>query len=114
MTAGRVPFPADRWPGGLVLSAHARRVMAAREVEPEDLADALAAPDLTEPHEGRRRFIRGPLAVVVEESADGRRALVVTVLLRRRSTWTDSDARTRRAPLTPAADRRPATRTTDR
>ncbi len=88
---------ADRYPDGVALTHHARRVMAERDVEPEEIAEALRRPDVSEPHEGRRRFTRGPLSVVVAESADGRRAVVVTVLLRRRASWSDADARNRTA-----------------
>lgn len=77
---------------GIRLSRHARDVMRRRRVDPEDVADVLLEPDVTEPHGAARRYVRGPLAVVL---ATDPRPVVVTVLLRSGAAWTDADARGR-------------------
>lgn len=87
------------------LTRHALDVMRSRDVEPEEVADVLRTPEIVEPHKGDRRFVRGPLAVVVRDLADGT-ALVLTVLLRSGARWTDADARAR--------EQRPAPRPTPR
>lgn len=77
----------------LRLTPHALSAMQRRDVEPEEVAEALVHPDCTEPVEkGRRRYVKGPLAVVVQEGAV---PAVVTVLLRQSEQWTDGDMRGR-------------------
>jgi len=68
------------------VSAHARRAMAERNVTPQQVLDALRYPEITEPHLGRRRYVRGDVAVVVDDR--GGRHVVVTVLWRRGDQWT--------------------------
>lgn len=75
------------------LTPHALDAMRRRRVEPEEVGAALREPDVTEPHDGSVRFVRGDLAVVVR-LRDGV-AVVLSVLLRCRSSWTDADVRTR-------------------
>lgn len=60
--------------------------MRRRGVSPEAVGEAIRCPDVTEPHDGRRRYIKGSLVVVVAE--DG---AIVTVLLRSGATWDDLD-----------------------
>lgn len=81
----------------LVFTTHALRAMAAREVEVEDVVDAILRPDVVEPHEGRVRYVKDGIAYVVAP-LDGKRdrPVLVTVLLRTGRQWTDADARTRR------------------
>lgn len=81
---------------GLRLSGHARDAMRRRDVWPEEVARVLVAPDVvTADGAGRRRYVAGDLAVVVADEDSG--PLVVTVLLRSRSRWTDEDCRRRSA-----------------
>lgn len=75
------------------LSRHALAAMRARAIEPEDVGDVLRDPELTEPHEGAVRYVRGPLCAVVGIT-DGV-AHVITVLLRDADAWTDVDCRNR-------------------
>ncbi|WP_181804615.1 DUF4258 domain-containing protein [Streptomyces shenzhenensis] len=72
------------------VTSRAWDAMKRRDVAPEDLADVLRAPDVAESHNGRTRFVRGPLAVVVAVDPDGA-PVVVTVLLRSRAQWGDDD-----------------------
>lgn len=71
-------------------SGHALEVMEARNVSPEAVGAAIREPDVVEPHQGRRRFVKGDLVVVV--GPDG---VIVTVLLRDRAEWTAKDCRAR-------------------
>jgi hypothetical protein len=72
------------------ISRHALRAMTDRGVEVEDLVEALLRPEVVEPHEGRLRFVRDGVAFVVAPGP-----VLVTVLLRERRQWTNSDARSR-------------------
>ncbi|MGX4690750.1 DUF4258 domain-containing protein [Streptomyces sp. JNUCC 63] len=74
----------------LRITPHFLDVIARRDISPAEVADCLRRPDIVEPHDGRRRFVRGRIAVVV--AADG---ALVTALLRDRAHWTDADARNR-------------------
>jgi hypothetical protein len=73
-------------------SRHALAHMEARGVTWAEVVETCQRPHVVEPHQGRRRFVRDGLAVVVAE--DG---TVVTVLLRASAQWTDGDARARTA-----------------
>lgn len=70
---------------------HALTVMKRRDISPEEVANALADPQIVEPHQGKRRFVRDGLAVVVAPDL-----AIVTILLRSSVQWTDADARARR------------------
>lgn len=79
------------------LTAHAQRVMCERGVSFSEVEKAVSRPQIVEPHEGRRRFIRGDLVVVV---ADDRRPggsdlFVVTVLWRKLDRWTSDQMKAR-------------------
>jgi len=77
----------------LKVTAHARLAMRERDVRPEEVIAVLRDPQVVEPHEGRERYVRnGLVAVIVWE---GERPVLVTVLLRKRETWTNADARRR-------------------
>lgn len=71
-------------------SPHALCVMKDRGVEWREVVDTVRLYEVTDSHQGRRRFYRGPLCVVVAE--DG---TVVTVLLRVQHRWKNEDARKR-------------------
>ncbi|MFF0790214.1 DUF4258 domain-containing protein [Streptomyces spiralis] len=72
---------------GYRFTKHALAQMAKRDVSPEEVGEAIRRPDGTEPHQGRTRYVKGSLCVVV--AADG---AIVTVLLRgRATTWDDHD-----------------------
>lgn len=72
-------------------SAHALEAMERRAVSWSEVVEACEHATIIEPpFEGRRRFHRGALCVVVAE--DG---TVVTVLLRASHQWTDAEARGR-------------------
>ena len=77
----------------LTPSTHALEVMERRGVAWGEVVETCEQASIIEPpHEGRRRFHRGALCVVVAE--DG---TVVTVLLRESRQWTDEDVRRRAA-----------------
>lgn len=72
-------------------SAHALETMTRRDVSWSEVIEACEHPTIAEPpYQGRRRFHRGTLCVVVAE--DG---TVVTVLLRGAHQWDDEQARQR-------------------
>lgn len=85
--------PADRWPNGIKITKHAFSVMAKRDIDADDIADALRRPEVVEEHEGKLRFTKNGVCVVVAEENGA--ATVVTVLLRERDQWTDADCRGR-------------------
>lgn len=70
----------------LHITRHAWQAMKDRNVTPEQVVAVLRDPAVTEPHMGRRRFVKGDLAVVVDD--DGVLLRVVTVLWRRGQQWT--------------------------
>lgn len=76
------------------LTRHAREVMAARGVTFDEIAEVLARPEIVEPHQGKRRFVRDGVVVVVAEGHRGEK-VVVTVLFRRSEQWTSEDMRRR-------------------
>lgn len=75
---------------GLYPSTHARQKMADRHVTWSEVVEAVERPEITEPHNGNRRYSRAGLCVVVAVNG-----CVITILLRRTEQWTDEDARTR-------------------
>lgn len=64
--------------------------MAARGVSWGEVVTAVTHAEVSEPHQGKTRYHRGSLCVVV--APDG---TVVTVLLRSTDQWTNDDARRR-------------------
>jgi hypothetical protein len=77
----------------LVPTRHAREVLVRRSVSWDEVVETVASPEVVEPHEGRTRYTRGPLCAVVAE--DRGSLVLVTVLLRSCSTWSDESARSR-------------------
>lgn len=75
----------------LVPSRHALAVMAARGVRWGEVVSTVSQVEVTDRHDGRTRYFRGALCVVVAD--DG---TVVTVLLRSQAQWDDCAARARR------------------
>lgn len=66
--------------------------MNARGVTWAQIVEACTRPHVIEPHQGRRRFTRGDLVVVVADDST-----VVTVLLREQDTWNDAGFRERKS-----------------
>lgn len=77
----------------LKLTGHARKAMLERGVSIADLAGVLSRPEIVEPHEGRRRFVKGDLVAVIADDATG--PVLVTVLWRRPDRWTSGEMRRR-------------------
>ncbi len=75
------------------LPEHARDVMKRRQVSFEQLVEIISNPDIIEPHQGKRRYVKDNLCVVVASSLHGK--VVITILLRKNDSWTDNDARNR-------------------
>lgn len=76
-----------------IVTAHARDVQKRRGIPWDAVAKALREPHVIEPHQGRWRVVRGPLAVVVADLAK-ESPVVVTLLLRGvEETWNDDMAR---------------------
>lgn len=73
----------------LTLTAHARRAMKERGVSIKDLAEVLTKPEIVEPHQGRRRFVKGELVAVIADDETG--PVLITVLWRRPDRWTSKD-----------------------
>lgn len=80
--------------GNVALTHHARDKMRARKVSFDDVVDAIRNPDITEPHKGKTRFVKGDLVVVCDTREN--KYVVVTILLREQNTWTDHDIIQRR------------------
>lgn len=70
---------------------HARDVMRDRGVTYSDVMVTIREPQIVEPHDGARRFIRHGLVAVVSD--DG---AVITLLWRRREQWTSAQMRAER------------------
>lgn len=75
-------------------TAHFMWAMEKRGVQWSEVATALRSPHVTEPHQGKWRYVRGSLVVVVAD-VNGPRPALVTCLLRHRQQWNDSDMKTR-------------------
>lgn len=78
------------------VTAHAREVLLRRAIPWQEVAEALDRPEVTEPHEGRRRHVRRGLVAVLAEP-ESARPVLVTVLLREASPWDDAACRRRHA-----------------
>lgn len=78
----------------LTVTAHFRDAAARRGVEVDEIVEILKDPWIVEPQsDGRRRFVRNGLAIVV--AGPDARPVLVTVLLRRGEQWDDAAARRR-------------------
>lgn len=77
-------------PDGIYATPHFLAAMRARDIDAAEVADCLRRPDIIEPHEGRRRYVKNGLVVVVAH--DG---ALVTALLRSRETWDNAAVRAR-------------------
>lgn len=75
-------------------TAHMVRVMGERGVQWSEVATALSSPHVVEAHQGRWRYVRGDLVVVVAGLESCRPALV-TVLWRRGHQWRSGEMRQR-------------------
>lgn len=78
---------------GLRLTNHAREVMKRRNISWDELVEVIERPDIIEPHQGKKRYVKGKLCVVVAPSLHGK--VIVTILLRDQNQWSDEDVRKR-------------------
>ncbi|CAL9298749.1 hypothetical protein SUDANB148_02962 [Streptomyces sp. SudanB148_2056] len=79
----------------LRVTAHAWKAMRKRDITPEELAEILRRPAVSEPHKGCVRLSLNGLTAVVATDPDGT-SVVVTVLSRNAEQWTDRDVINRR------------------
>lgn len=77
----------------LEFSHHAREAMSLRAVTKDEVFSIARTPEIVEYQGNERRLVRGPLTVVVAQRSG--RWVVITVLLRAGTEWTNTDARTR-------------------
>jgi len=78
----------------LYLSNHAREVMKRRQITWDEVVATVERPDIIEPHQGKKRYVKGTLCVVIAPSLHGN--VVVTILLREQKQWSDEDVRNRK------------------
>lgn len=78
----------------LILTEHARQVMKRRAITFETIVSIVRDPSIIEPHDGKKRYVRDDLCVVIATDKRGFK-VVVTILLRVQDQWTDADVRSR-------------------
>lgn len=80
----------------LWFTQHSRNMMRARDITPQQVFDIMLDPEIIENQEGRLRFVRRGLVVVLGSKKHRHNNWpIVTVLLRERKQWTDKDVRER-------------------
>lgn len=76
----------------IYLTGYARKRMLERDVTFHEVEETLARPEIVEPDkDGRRKFKRGELCIVVADERD--RLTVITVLWRRQHQWSSDEMR---------------------